>query len=173
MFLEISQNSQENTCARVSFLAKKSNFIKKETLAQVLSCEFCEISKNTFFTEHLWWLLLKESPQDEFISGVFFKIAFENALRDLRSELKNNPNIEHSYSKVSFLPTEMIYANDSDFPSQSQVKSNEIKTKTNNILSRHSLKVSDEKWSISLDQYSKVLYSLFLLYAKLRAIKIY
>ena len=30
------------------------NFIKKETLAQVFSCEFCEISKNTFFTEHLW-----------------------------------------------------------------------------------------------------------------------
>ena len=30
MFLEISQNSQENTC------------------------EFCEISKNTFFTEHVW-----------------------------------------------------------------------------------------------------------------------
>ena len=27
---------------------------KKETLAQVFSCEFCEISKNTFFTEHLW-----------------------------------------------------------------------------------------------------------------------
>ena len=30
------------------------NFIKKETLAQVFSCEFCEISKNTFFAEHLW-----------------------------------------------------------------------------------------------------------------------
>ena len=29
------------------------NFIKKETLAQVLSCEFCKILKNTFFTEHL------------------------------------------------------------------------------------------------------------------------
>ena len=25
------------------------NFIKKETLTQVFSCEFCEISKNTFF----------------------------------------------------------------------------------------------------------------------------
>ena len=25
------------------------NFIKKESLAQVLSCEFCEFSKNTFF----------------------------------------------------------------------------------------------------------------------------
>ena len=43
VFLEISQNSQENTCARVFF------FIKKETLAQVFSCEFCEISKNTFY----------------------------------------------------------------------------------------------------------------------------
>ena len=29
------------------------NFIKKETLTQVFSCEFCENSKNTFFTEHL------------------------------------------------------------------------------------------------------------------------
>ena len=48
MFLEISQISQENTCARVYF------FYKKETLAQVFSGEFCEISKNTFFTEHLW-----------------------------------------------------------------------------------------------------------------------
>ena len=30
------------------------NFIKKETLAQVFSCDFFEISKSTFFTEHLW-----------------------------------------------------------------------------------------------------------------------
>ena len=64
------------------------NFIKKDTLAQVFSCEFCEIYKNTFYyripllaasgvlinftilepfsnevaglflTEYLWWLLL-------------------------------------------------------------------------------------------------------------------
>ena len=44
-------------CARVSFLIKlqvlASNFIKEESLAKVFSCEFCEISKNTFFTEHL------------------------------------------------------------------------------------------------------------------------
>ena len=46
-------NSQENTCTRVSFLTKLL-FFKKETLAQVFFCEFCEISKNTFFTEHLW-----------------------------------------------------------------------------------------------------------------------
>ena len=34
VFLEVSQNSQENRA--------------------VFSCEFCEISKNTIFTEHLW-----------------------------------------------------------------------------------------------------------------------
>ena len=34
MLLEISQNSQKNK--------------------KVFSCEFCEIFKNTFLTEHLW-----------------------------------------------------------------------------------------------------------------------
>ena len=52
VFLEISQNSRKNTSFRVSFLIKF--FIEKETLAQVFSCEFCEISKNAFFIEHLW-----------------------------------------------------------------------------------------------------------------------
>ena len=37
MLWEISQNSQENICAGISFL--------------VFSCEFCEIYKNTFFAE--------------------------------------------------------------------------------------------------------------------------
>ena len=35
-------------------LLQACNYIKKETLAQVFFCEFCEISKNTLFTEHLW-----------------------------------------------------------------------------------------------------------------------
>ena len=30
------------------------NFIKKETLTQLLSCEICEISNNSFFSGHLW-----------------------------------------------------------------------------------------------------------------------
>ena len=47
VFLEISQNSQENTFARVSFLIKLQA-CKKEALAQVFSCEFYEISENTF-----------------------------------------------------------------------------------------------------------------------------
>ena len=57
VFLEISQNSQENTCVRVSFLiklqAKTCNFTKKETLAQMFFCKFSDISKKTLFTEHL------------------------------------------------------------------------------------------------------------------------
>ena len=56
-FLKISQNSQENTCARVSFLIKfqalACNFVKKETLAHVFFCEFCEILMNAFFTDYL------------------------------------------------------------------------------------------------------------------------
>ena len=32
---------------------KTCNFIKKETLTQVFSSEFCENSENTFFTEQL------------------------------------------------------------------------------------------------------------------------
>ena len=41
VLLDVSQNSQENTCAGVCFF----------------SCEFCEISETTFFTEHFCWLL--------------------------------------------------------------------------------------------------------------------
>ena len=59
MFLKISQNSQENICAGVSFLIKLKtrpqicNLITKEKLTQLFSYEFCEIFKNTFFKEYL------------------------------------------------------------------------------------------------------------------------
>ena len=39
--------------------AEACNFIKKEALAQVFSCEFCEFLRTPFLTEHLRWLLLK------------------------------------------------------------------------------------------------------------------
>ena len=35
------------------FRPEVCNFIKKETLTQVFSCEICQISKNIIFTEHL------------------------------------------------------------------------------------------------------------------------
>ena len=53
VFWEILQNSQENTCFRVSFLIKLQTPLwglwKKESLEQVFSCEFSEIYTNTFF----------------------------------------------------------------------------------------------------------------------------
>ena len=42
-----------NNCARLKLQASARNFVKKETLTQQFSCEFCQIFENTFFTEHL------------------------------------------------------------------------------------------------------------------------
>ena len=46
VFLKISQNSQEITCARVYWPA---TLLKKETLSHVFSCKYFEIFKNIFF----------------------------------------------------------------------------------------------------------------------------
>ena len=58
-------------------VAGLGNFIKKETLAQGFSCEFCEISKNTFFTEHLWATAFVFSVSKLYFS-VYYK-AFQSA----------------------------------------------------------------------------------------------
>ena len=41
-------------CQSLFFNKVSGLFIKKEALPQVFSCGFCEIFKNTFFTEHVW-----------------------------------------------------------------------------------------------------------------------
>ena len=61
LFLEISQSSQENTCTSLFF--NKVACLGPETLLKKrlwhrLSCEFCEISKNTFSAEHSRRVLL-------------------------------------------------------------------------------------------------------------------
>ena len=61
------------------------NIIKKKTLAQVFSCEFCEFFKNTFFTEHfrttapgfiehLRWMRLKNQYKNSTIKMVICHI---------------------------------------------------------------------------------------------------
>ena len=57
VFLKLSKNSQENTCARVSFLIKLQAsglrlYWKRDSGTGVFL--WIEISKDTFFTEHLW-----------------------------------------------------------------------------------------------------------------------
>ena len=51
MFLKILQIHRKTTVLEP--LLEACNFTKKETLAQVLSSQFCEIFQSTFFTEHL------------------------------------------------------------------------------------------------------------------------
>ena len=63
VFLETSQNSLENTCARVS-------------LAQVFSFEFCEISKNTFLIVHLWVTASGSSRHEKTDMAMKFKLPF-------------------------------------------------------------------------------------------------
>ena len=48
----------ESLFDKVTLGFRPVTLFKKETLTQVFSCECCEISKSTFFTEHLWMLLL-------------------------------------------------------------------------------------------------------------------
>ena len=55
VFYEISQNSQGNDRAKVSFFNKFTGLrpacvtLLEKALVQVFSCEFCESSKNTVF----------------------------------------------------------------------------------------------------------------------------
>ena len=48
----------KHLCQSLSF-NKIAGSLKPER-AQVFSCEFCKICKNTFFIEYLWWLILKK-----------------------------------------------------------------------------------------------------------------
>ena len=56
LFFKSTQNSQENTCAKVSFEQSchptVCNFIKKETLAQMFPCVIFEIFQISFFAEY-------------------------------------------------------------------------------------------------------------------------
>ena len=53
---------------------KTCNFIKKENLAQMFSCELCEISKNTFFTEHLWTTASENGEYQKIRIGVLKQV---------------------------------------------------------------------------------------------------
>ena len=63
VFLLISQNSQENTCARVSFLIKLQTrglqlYQKKRIWHSCFPVNFAKFLKTPFLREHLRWLLL-------------------------------------------------------------------------------------------------------------------
>ena len=49
-------------------------YLTIETLARVFSYEFCEIAKNTFFTEHLGRLQTENTPKFSCLVNIFGKI---------------------------------------------------------------------------------------------------
>ena len=80
------------------------------------------------------------SPQGDGISGIFFNIALENALRTLRVDLNEKNQVERSS-----LPTEIIYADDNDFLSEDNSRSEVLKEIVKDCLGRFNLKVNEEK----------------------------
>ena len=60
VFLKISQNSPENTCARVSFLiklqARPVTLLKKRLWYRCFPVNFAKFLGAPFFIEHLWRL---------------------------------------------------------------------------------------------------------------------
>ena len=61
--LEISQNSQENICGRVSFLIKLmaevcNSLLKKRLWHRCFPVNFVKFLRTPFYIEYLWWLLL-------------------------------------------------------------------------------------------------------------------
>ena len=82
------QNSQENTYARACFLNKVAsfrpaqNFIKKASLAHMISCEFYEIFKNNFFRENLRWLILKFTDDNILDTLTIFHCVFLSKIND-------------------------------------------------------------------------------------------
>ena len=73
--------------------------LKKETLVQVFSCEFCEISKNTYFIKHLWWLLLYfilqnlKDAEDRFEQ--FFSKLWMKTILTILMQLQDFKRIKH------------------------------------------------------------------------------
>ena len=82
-----NQQNGENCDLYIFIPAKALN----ETLAQVFSCEFCEIFKNTFFTEHLQRLLLRGL---ELLFGTFLHLTDQILFRILISIYELGPHTQ-------------------------------------------------------------------------------
>ena len=57
MFLQIWQNSQENTCVRASFAGLRP-LLKKSLWHKCFPVKFPKILRIPFSLEHVWWLFL-------------------------------------------------------------------------------------------------------------------
>ena len=72
------------------------NFIKKKAVAQVFTCEFCEIFKNVFFTERLLMTASKYNHLETPKSLLFtcLHITFDKKLITFRLKERNTESVE-------------------------------------------------------------------------------
>ena len=99
------QNSQENTCARASFLTKLEASVsaKRETVAQVFPCEFCEVSKNTFLQNTSGPLPLSWREDRTFHYKVPFSLSFSTSRKSCSgSNLGKRCSIHFMFSRLHF-----------------------------------------------------------------------
>ena len=85
------------------------------------------------------------SPQGGSISGPLFEIYFENALKDVRDDIKTfkaSANIEEIDTA---LPDEIIYADDCDFITEEDRIKKHINQNTDRTLLQHNLLVNNDK----------------------------
>ena len=88
VYLKISQNSQENTCTRVSLLikfkARHVTLFKKSLWHRCFPVSFVKFIKDTFFTEHLRTIPFANSSfikQTKNVFKVIFRIVFSIILK--------------------------------------------------------------------------------------------
>ena len=60
--MKISQNSQENNCATVSFCLRPATLLKR-LWRRCFPVNCAKFLRTRFFIEHYWWLLLKNVKQ--------------------------------------------------------------------------------------------------------------
>ena len=84
VFLEISQNAHENTCARVSFLIKL-------LWHRCFPVSFAKFLRTPFLTEHLRWLLLLVINFLEFLICTYIQIS-KHILQQICQFLEINDN---------------------------------------------------------------------------------
>ena len=110
MFLVLIKK-EKCTCDRISFLIKLQacNFILKKTLAKVFSCEFSEMSKNTFsYRTRCFWFF--EICFGYSISLVSIKLKDPSAFCPFLSKLKSKYWKNEIYGDGTVIDLEIFYS---------------------------------------------------------------
>ena len=107
VILKISQNSQENTCARVSFFNKVASLrpatlLKKRLWHRCFPVNFAKSLRTPFLTEHLRWLLLC-SEIYHFIKHKVSESTYENITIKLISvEIEIRASVENAVLPITY-----------------------------------------------------------------------